>query len=158
VNGAEGIRFLSAGGAFKISLGAAQTSATAGVSVGLSDGVTGASGGAVLSSGVAGTGGTADISNIATATAAVTQLANSVDTLGFAQAAVGRGENQFNYAVNLASSQLTNLAAAESGIRDADMAAESANLTKASIKLQAGIAAMAQANAAPQQVLTLLQH
>ena len=63
----------------------------------------------------------------------------------------------FNYAVNLAQSQLTNLASAESGIRDADMAAESANLTKAQILLQAGIAALAQANSAPQQVLTLLK-
>ena len=85
------------------------------------------------------------------------QLANSVALLGSAQAAVGRGENQFNYAINLANSQLTNLAAAESGIRDANMAAESANLTKASIQLQAGIAALAQANSAPQQVLSLLK-
>jgi flagellin len=158
VNGAEGIRFMSAGDAFKISLGVSAISANGTTSVGLADGGTGLSGAGVLSSAVAGTGGTADISNIATATAAVSQLANSVTTLGAAQAAVGRGENQFNYAVNLASSQLTNLAAAESGIRDADMASESASLTKASIQLQAGIAAMAQANAAPQQVLTLLQH
>ncbi len=158
VNGVEGIRFLSAGDAFKVSLGATPLGANGTTSVGLADGGTGISGAGVLSSAIAGTGGTADISNIATATAAVSQLANSVTTLGAAQAAVGRGENQFNYAVNLASSQLTNLASAESGIRDADMASESANLTKASIQLQAGIAALAQANSAPQQVLTLLQH
>jgi flagellin len=59
--------------------------------------------------------------------------------------------------VNLASSQLTNLAAAESRIRDADLATESANLTKSQLQLQAGIAALAQANSAPQQVLKLLQ-
>ncbi len=162
VNGVEGIRFLSAGNAFKVSLGSSQASATAGVAVGITDGgpstgVGGKDGGAVLTSALNGTGSTADISNISTATAAVNQLASSVAILGNAQAAVGRGENQFNYAVNLANSQLTNLAAAESGIRDADLAADSANLTKAQIKLQAGIAALAQANSAPQQVLSLLK-
>ena len=81
----------------------------------------------------------------------------AVSTLGKAQANVGLGENDFNYAINLASSQLTNLAASESGLRDANMAAESANLTKAQIQLQAGIAALSQANSAPQQILTLLQ-
>jgi flagellin len=70
---------------------------------------------------------------------------------------VGRGQNQFSFAVNLASSQLTNLAAAESRIRDADLAEEAANLTKSQILLQAGIAALGQANSAPQQVLQLLR-
>jgi flagellin len=158
VNGVEGIRFLSANTDFKISLGSSPASSTASTNVGITDGATGASGGAVLSSAIFGTGSTADISNISTATAAVNQLANSVELLGAAQAKVGQGENQFNYAINLANSQLTNLAASESGIRDANMATESANLTKASIQLQAGIAALAQANSAPQQILTLLQH
>jgi len=101
---------------------------------------------------------TADISTVASATNAVNQLAKSVQTLGDAQAAVGRGENLMSYATNLANSQLTNTQAAESGIRDVDMATASANLTKAQIELQAGIAALAQANSAPQQVLSLLQH
>ncbi len=104
-----------------------------------------------------GTGSNADISTIGDANAAVTALAGAVTALGKAQAVVGRGENQLNYAVNLASSQLTNLAAAESDIRDADLATESANLTKSQLQLQAGIAALAQANSAPQQVLKLLQ-
>jgi flagellin len=157
-NGVEGISFLSAGGAFKVSLGASPASSVSGVSAGIADPTTGASGGAVFSSSSNGTGGTADISNISTATAAVAALATAVSTLGTAQAAVGNGENTLTYAVNLASSQLTNLAASESSIRDANMASESANLTKSQIQLQAGIAALAQANSAPQQILTLLQH
>ena len=63
----------------------------------------------------------------------------------------------FNFAVNLAQSQLTNLATAESRIGDADLASEAANLTKAQIPIQAGVAALAQANSAPQQVLSLLR-
>ncbi len=150
-NTAEGLRFMDAAGSFKVSLGASPSS------VGIADGSTGTTGGGVLSSASNGAGATADISNISTAQAAVTALASAVTKLGSAQAVVGRGENQFNYAINLANSQLTNFSAAESQIRDADLASESANLTKASIMLQAGIAALSQANSAPQQVLTLLQ-
>ncbi len=161
VNGKEGIRFLSAGGQFKVSLGSSPASSTSGVAVGITDGGPSANGGndggAVLTSAVNGSGSTLDISNLATATNAVNALATAVSKLGNSQAAVGRGENLFNYAINLANSQVTNLSAAESGIRDADMATESANLTKASIQLQAGVAALAQANSAPQLVLSLLK-
>lgn len=155
-NNVEGITFMSAGGAFKVSLGASPASSVAGVSAGIANPTGGQSGGAVFNSVTNGTGSTADISNIATATAAVAALASSVQKLGTAQAAVGNGENDLTYAINLASSQLTNLAASESSIRDANMATESANLTKSQIKLQAGIAALAQANSAPQQILSLL--
>jgi len=80
-----------------------------------------------------------------------------VTNLGRAQAAVGKGENLFNFATNLAQSQVTNDAASESGIRDADLAAEAANLSKAQILVQAGTAALAQANSAPQAILSLLR-
>lgn len=150
-NTAEGVRFLSAGGTFKVSLGASPSN------VGIADGVSGATGGAVFTSVANGTGSTADISNVSTASSAVTALADAIATLGKAQAVIGRGQNQFVYAINLAQSQISNLAAAESRIRDADLAAESANLTKSQILLQAGIAALAQANSAPQAVLSLLK-
>ncbi len=88
---------------------------------------------------------------------AVNALAEAVKKLGQAQAVVGKGQNQFNFAVSLAATQLTNLAASESRIRDADLAFEAANLTKAQILTQAGVAALAQANAAPQAVLSLLR-
>ena len=80
-----------------------------------------------------GDSGVADISSQASAQNAVAALANAVKSLGQAQAVVGRRQNQFNYAVNLAQSQLSNLAAAESRIRDADLANEAANMTKAQI-------------------------
>lgn len=106
---------------------------------------------------VNGTGSTAGISTQSNASNAVTALSTAVSALGSAQAVVGKGQNDFNYAINLAQSQLTNLAAAESRIRDADLAAEAANLTKAQILMQAGTAALAQANSAPQAVLALLR-
>jgi len=103
------------------------------------------------------TGTNAAIDTIGGATAAVSALANAVANLGTAQGAVGKGENMFNYAINLAQSQLTNFSTAESRIRDADLANEAANLTKAQVLMQAGVAALAQANAAPQAVLSLLK-
>jgi flagellin-like hook-associated protein FlgL len=119
------------------------------------DGLAGAN--TIVQSAVTGTGATSSIATQSSAEAAVSALANAVSTLGSAQAAVGRGENQFSYAINLAQSELTNETAAESGIRDADLAAEAANLTKAQILLQAGVAALSQANAAPQNILALLK-
>lgn len=143
--GAEGIRFISTLRGFKVSVGTNEAGSGLGNQ------------GTVVNSAAAGSGSTSDISSQAGAESAVTALADAVVKLGDAQAVVGRGQNQFSFAVNLASSQLTNIAAAESRIRDADLAEEAANLTKAQILLQAGISALAQANSAPQQVLSLLQ-
>jgi flagellin len=104
-----------------------------------------------------GTGGAADISTMTGAQAAVTAIGKAVGALGSSQAVVGKGENQLNYAISLAQSQITNFSAAESQIRDADVAQQAANLTKAQVLQQASIAAMAQANSAPQAVLSLLK-
>jgi flagellin len=104
-----------------------------------------------------GIGGVADISTMQGAQAAVTAITAAVTALGSAQAAIGKGENELGYAVSLAQSQITNYSAAESNIRDANVAQQAANLTKAQVLQQASIAAMAQANSAPQAVLTLLR-
>jgi flagellin len=144
--GLEKIRFISALSDFKVSVGS-----NAGV-----QGIT-TSQGAVVDSAKLDGGANVDISTQANAEAAVTALAQAVSLLGNVQAVVGRGQNQFNFAVGLAQTQLNNLAASESRIRDADLAAEAANMTRAQILQQAGIAALAQANAAPQAVLSLLR-
>jgi flagellin len=91
------------------------------------------------------------------ATAALTALQAAVTNLGLVQGKVGAGENLLNDAVNLAQSQITNFSAAQSRIRDADIATEAANLTKSQVLQQSSIAALAQANSAPQQLLTLLK-
>lgn len=145
--GTEKIRFLSTLNNFQVGIGSNASGAS---------GVT-TSQGSVLSGSVSSGGSSVDISTQAGGESAVATLAAAVTSLTNAQAVIGRGQNQFNYAVNLALSQNTNLAAAESRIRDADLANEAANLTKASILLQAGIAALAQANSAPQAVLALLR-
>jgi len=88
---------------------------------------------------------------------ALTALDNAIALLGAVQGKVGTGQNTLSYAINLANSQAANFAAAESRIRDADVAAEAANLTRAQVLNQSSIAAIAQANSAPQAVLALLR-
>ncbi|HXJ44526.1 MAG TPA: flagellin, partial [Bryobacteraceae bacterium] len=158
-SGSDGIRFVSSLSNFSVSLGTTSTgTASAGVIQGISAGTgTTSQGGAVIKSSALGTGSTADISSLSNAQNAVTALSAAVTNLGRSQAAVGKGENLFNFATNLAQSQVTNTAATESGLRDADLAAEAANLSKAQILVQAGTAALAQANSAPQAILSLLR-
>src|SRR4029453_11141712 len=93
----------------------------------------------------------------ANAAAAVAALSDAVTALGSVQAQVGTIENPLPYAISLASSQIVNNQAAESRIRDANIAQESSNLTKYNILQQSGIAALAQANASTANVLALLR-
>ncbi len=99
----------------------------------------------------------ANASGTGNASAALVALTSAVSRLGLVQGRVGTGENVFANAINLANSQVTNLSAAQSSIRDADVAAAAANLTKAQTLIQSSIAALAQANALPAAVLKLLQ-
>ena len=98
-----------------------------------------------------------DTSATGNALSALTAISNAVQLLGTVQGKVGAGENTLQYAIDLANSQITNFSSAESNIRDANIATEAANLTKAQVLQQSSIAAMAQANSSPQAVLKLLQ-
>jgi flagellin len=91
------------------------------------------------------------------AQAAVTAVAGAVTTLGTTQGQVGQLQNRLGYAISLANSQVVNTRAAESRIRDANIAEESANLTRFSILNQSGLAALAQANQSTAAVLALLR-
>lgn len=91
------------------------------------------------------------------AAAAVSSLASAVSALGTVQAQVGTIQNRLQYAISLAQSQVVNNTAAESRIRDANIAEESSNMTKFNILTQSGVAALAQANSATGSVLALLR-
>jgi len=111
--------------------------------------------GAIASGAVTGNGSTLS-SPTANATSAISAIQSALAQLGSVQGTVGAAENDLNYAISLANSQMTNDASAESQIRDADVATEAANLSKAQVIEQASVAAMAQANATPQAILKLL--
>jgi len=98
-----------------------------------------------------------NISTQGAAATAVTTVASAITTLGAVQGQVGTLENRLSYAINLAQSQIVNTRAAESRIRDANIAEESANLTRFNILNQSGLAALAQANQSTSAVLSLLR-
>ena len=87
----------------------------------------------------------------------VATVATAISALGTVQGQVGQLENRLSYAISLAQSQIVNTKAAESRIRDANIAEESANLTRFNILNQSGIAALAQANQSTSAVLALLR-
>jgi flagellin len=73
------------------------------------------------------------------------------------RADLGAVQNRFQSTISNLANVSENVAAARSRVQDADFAAETASLTRAQILQQAGVAMLAQANAAPQSVLSLLQ-
>ncbi|MBV8810440.1 MAG: hypothetical protein JO033_17355 [Acidobacteriaceae bacterium] len=103
------------------------------------------------------TGAAPVTSDTTNADAAISAINGAIQTLGLVQGRVGAGENKLQYAINLANSQISNFSAAESAIKDANVAASAANLTKAQVLVQTSVAALAQANSEPQAVLKLLQ-
>jgi flagellin len=98
-----------------------------------------------------------DISTQGGAATAVTSLTAAIGVLGTAQGTVGTLENRLQFAITLAQSQKTSKQAAESRIRDANVAEEAANMTRFNILQQSGIAALAQANQTSASVLSLLR-
>jgi flagellin len=94
---------------------------------------------------------------VAEAATALGQVKAAVSTLGGVQNTVGTLQNRLQFAVSLSSSVAVNTTAAESRIRDANVAEESANMTRFNILSQAGLAALAQANQSTASVLSLLR-
>lgn len=106
--------------------------------------------------------GTADLTTVDLTTqdgaaAAFPTLKAAVDAIAIARGDLGAGMNRLQAAVAIMQNQAENSQAAESTIRDANMAEEIANLTRYQILAQSGIAALAQANQSSQMVLQLLQ-
>jgi flagellin len=99
--------------------------------------------------------GTVITSNSA-ATTVIGLLDTAIGTLASAVGTIGAAQSQIDFAMTSLSVTIENTAAAESVIRDADMAFEMIDFTKQQILQQAGVAMLAQANSAPQGVLSLL--
>jgi len=97
-----------------------------------------------------------DVDTLSNAQQALADIDAAINTLADARAEIGRTQNQFGFASANLSSTIENISASESVIRDADMAFETVSFTKNQILIQAGTAMLAQANASPQTVLSLL--
>ncbi len=92
----------------------------------------------------------------AAAGAAITAVDTALDTVNSTRGDLGAVQNRLESKIASLQTTSENLSAARSRIRDADFAAETAALTRAQILQQAGTAMLAQANVAPQNVLSLL--
>src|SRR5689334_17410206 len=123
---------------------------------------------AVTLSGALASGGLSEITGLSSASAAKTALSagslstiDSIDTaiknVSTARANYGAVQNRLDHRLNNLATYQENLTASESRIRDVDMAAEMTNYTKENILQQAGTSMLAQANQAPQSVLSLLR-
>jgi flagellin len=86
----------------------------------------------------------------------ITAIDTAINSVSTSRANLGAIQNRLQDAITNAATYQENLSAAESRIRDVDVAAEMTNLTKLQILEQSGIAMLAQANQAPQQLLQLL--
>lgn len=98
-----------------------------------------------------------DISTPDGADEAMVSIDYAIDKINSFRAELGAVQNRFESTIANLSTTSENLSAANSRIRDADFAAESAELARTQVLQQAGLSVLAQANARPQQVLQLLQ-
>lgn len=103
-----------------------------------------------------GLGADISVSTLSEAQASLTTIDLALDTLANARAQIGRTQNRFAFASANLASTIENLTAAESVIRDADIARETVDFTKNQILIQAGTSMLSQANLAPQALVRLL--
>ncbi|AIQ65880.1 flagellin [Paenibacillus stellifer] len=97
-----------------------------------------------------------DISTSAAAAAALSTIKTAIEQVSTTRANLGAYQNRLEHTINSLGVTSENLSAANSRIKDADMATEMTAFTKNQILVQAGTAMLAQANSAPQAVLKLL--
>jgi flagellin len=98
-----------------------------------------------------------DLTTSANASTALAALDTALDVITTTRANYGAAINRFGFAISNLAIAGENQAAAKGRIMDADFAAETSNLSRAQILQQAGTAMVAQANQAPQQVMSLLR-
>lgn len=91
------------------------------------------------------------------ASSAITAIDDAIESVSTSRANLGALQNRFEHTINNLNVTAENLSASESRIRDTDMAQEMMSFTRAQILSQAGTAMLAQANQAPQGVLSLLR-
>ncbi len=119
---------------------------------------TAAFGGVTAVTGFDSTGlGVVSLDLVTGASAAITAIDDAIKGISTARATLGAYQNRFEHTINNLNVAVENLSASESRIRDTDMASEMVSFTRSQILTQAGTSMLAQANQAPQNVLSLLR-
>lgn len=132
------------------------TSKTGGTVEGGTAATAAAPGTGITGTGTAVTGGL-DFTTASGAQAAINSIDAQINAVSSARATLGAVQNRFEHTIANLNVAVENLSASESRIRDTDMASEMMNFTRSQILSQAGTAMLAQANQAPQGVLSLLR-
>ena len=135
----------------------AEGDAASSISVGMVNLATALTDVATLASGTVGTAAAGfDVTDKTTAQATIENIDKAIKNVSEGRSELGANQNRMESAINTLNVAKENLGAAESRIRDTDMAAEMVKYTKANILSQAGTAMLAQANQSNQGVLQLL--
>jgi flagellin len=113
--------------------------------------------GNATASGLSITATDASVSTVASAQSALATIDSALSSVSTLRGNLGAAQNRLQSTINNLAVSMENLSGANSRIRDVDVAAETANLTRAQVLQQAGIAVLAQANVSSQVALVLLQ-
>jgi flagellin len=148
-----GASYDAATGNFTLSSGAAINYGGASATVALAGFVAGSVGTSTSTTGMNST----NVSSFTGAQQTLGVLDNALTSVNSARATIGSINSRFDSVIANLRSTTENLSASRSRIQDTDFAQETARLTRAQVLQQAGVAMLAQANASPQQVLSLLR-
>jgi flagellin len=102
-------------------------------------------------------GARSSVDNITNATLAFTAIDAAIDTISEARANVGAFVSRFEFRSQQIATSIENIRAANSAIKDVDLAAEQSKLVSSQVLVQASVSALSQANQLPQALLKLLQ-
>ena len=97
------------------------------------------------------------LSTLQSSRSAITSVDQAIDIVSSVRSDLGAQQNRLTYTINNIGVSVENLQSSESIVRDADVAEEVSNYTRNQILVQSSTALLAQANAVPQNALTLLQ-
>ena len=148
-----GASYDAATGNYTLSSGAAITVGGASATVVLSGFAAGSVGTSTATTGMNST----NVQSFTASQQAIGVLDNALTSVNSSRATIGAINSRFDSVISNLRSTTENLSASRSRIQDTDFAQETARLTRAQVLQQAGVAMLAQANAAPQQVLSLLR-
>ena len=155
------VLFGTSGNTFDIQVGASATAANNKITLSTSAlQSTGSATGGLGLTASSGSGITVQTTALQTKADAATELdliRTAIDTISSKRGTLGATRNRLQNSINVVSIQAQNLTAAQSQIRDADIASEVVNLTKFQVLNQTGLSALSQANQTSQSVLALLR-
>lgn len=140
----NGTNLLSSSSSIAIQVGSGTTSGTDTINV-------------TFSSATASSLGLSSLNISSGASAAITAVDTAINSVSSQRGGLGATQNRLSSTIRNLDVQVENLSAAESRIRDVDVARETANLTRNSILQQAALGVLSQANLQPQSALSLLQ-